>query len=286
MARRSGLGKGLEALIPESENHLIDHGVAIIPIDQITLNPRQPRKSINPEELSELASSIREHGILQPLTVARDSKTDQYTLIAGERRLKAAQLAGLTSVPVLFRQATEQEHIELALIENIQRTDLSPLETAEAYRQLNEEFGLSHELIAQQVGKSRTSITNTLRLLKLPDSIKSALLNGRISEGHARTLLALPTTQSQKATLDVILRKNLTVRQTEELIQELTGKRLSHSGGKQNTQPAELSAIEDRLRNILGTKVNLHNGKQGGRLVIYYYSEEELNSIIAQILKD
>jgi len=286
MPRRSGLGKGLEALIPENENHRVENGVAIIPIDQITLNPRQPRKNLNPGELSELAASIREHGIIQPLTVAKDSTTDLYTLIAGERRLRAAKLAGLTSVPVLFRQATEQEHLELALIENIQRTDLTPLETAEAYRQLNEEFGLSHELIAQQVGKSRTSITNTLRLLKLHDFVKSALVEGRISEGHARALLALPTTQSQKAALEVILSKNLNVRQTEELVQELTGKRTSHSETKQTNHTPEFSEVEEQLRNLLGTKVNLHNGKKGGRLVIYFYSEEELNSIINQILKD
>ena len=286
MARRMGLGKGLDALIPGGESSRGETGVESISIDNISTNPRQPRTKLNPDDLADLAASIKEHGILQPLIVSNDVQTGRYILVAGERRLRAALLAGLQSVPAIIRQVTDQEQLELALIENVQREDLSALDTAEAYKQLNEIFGLSHEAIAQQVGKSRTSVTNTLRLLKLPFPVRSALADGKISEGHARALLALPTSQVQFAALQTILRENLSVRQTEELVQRLSDDRSETAPRNSPPRQPDIEALEERLRNYLGTRVNLMHGKKSGRLVIHYYSEEELNAIITQILKD
>ncbi len=286
MAHRTGLGKGLDALIPGDSNDQREDSVLAVPIDKIQMNPRQPRTNINPDELADLASSIKEHGILQPLVVSREVASGLFTLVAGERRLKAAQLAGLTSVPAIVRQVSEQEFLELALIENIQRSDLNPLETAEAYRQLNEVFGLSHEAIAQQVGKSRTSVTNSIRLLKLPTIVRTALADGRISEGHARTLLALPTQPAQIAALQTILRENLNVRQTEELVQRMLGNRSAHALKGHKPRTPEILELEEKLQQQLGTRVSLLDSKNGGRLVIHYYSEEELNAIIGQILRN
>jgi ParB family chromosome partitioning protein len=286
MARRMGLGKGLDALIPGGESNRVETGIESIPIEKVSMNPRQPRTNMNPEDLADLADSIKEHGILQPLIVSKDAQGEGFTLVAGERRLRAALMAGLQAVPAIIRQVTDQEQLELALIENVQRTDLSPLETAEAYKQLNEVFGLSHEAIAQQVGKSRTSVTNTLRLLKLPIPVRAALADGKITEGHARALLALPTSQSQNAALQTILRGNLSVRQTEDLVQRLSGDRSDSLARNKTPRLPEIVAIEERLRNHLGTRVTLLHGKKSGRLVIHYYSEEELDAIISQILKE
>lgn len=236
------------------------------------------------ENLMELAQSIKEHGILQPLIVSHDPVTGQYTLIAGERRLRAAKLAGLESVPVIVRNVTDTERLELALIENVQRADLSALETAEAYRQLVEEFQLSHDEIAARVGKSRVSVTNTLRLLKLPATIQQALADGKITEGHARSLLALTTTQAQLAVLQVILKLDLNVRQTEELVRKYSGVKPDKPAEK----PAdpEIKAIEEKLQERLGTRVVLHHSSKGGTLVIHYYSDEELTGLLSQILKE
>ena len=285
MARKAGLGKGLGALIPGSESEEIKQfgGTSEIAVDLIIPNPHQPRQILNDEELAELASSIREHGILQPLIVSKEDLSEQYTLIAGERRLRAAKLAGLKNVPVLIRQVTEQQQLELALIENVQRSDLMPLETATAYQELADSFNLSHEDIAVRVGKSRVSVTNTIRLLKLPDTVKTALAGRKISEGHARALLALNSPQSQIAALNTILKNSLSVRQTEELVRNLGGKKTPQPT-KQTTSP-EIKAIEERLRNVLGTKVTLRHGKKGGRLVIHYYSNEELEALLEQITK-
>lgn len=283
MVRKGGLGKGLEALIPTESSSMLG-SATFAPINKISPNPRQPRQKILNESLQELASSIRLHGILQPLIVTYEPNSDRFILISGERRLRAAELAGLEMVPVIVHQATEQQRLELALIENLQRSDLSPLETAEAYRQLNNEFGLTHEEIAQQVGKSREAVSNTLRLLKLPALIQQTLAEGNITEGHARALLALPTTQSQLAALNSILKFNLTVRQTEELVKKLTGEKPPLI--PQKTPSAEDSSLEERLRNHFGTKVTLVHGKKGGRLVIHYFSDEELDALINQLLKE
>jgi ParB family chromosome partitioning protein len=193
-------------------------------------------------------------------------------------------MAGLESVPVIIRDASEQQRLELALIENLQRADLSPLETAGAYRALAEEFGLSHEEISERVNKSRVAVTNTLRLLKLPDNVREALASEQISEGHARALLALATSQAQKAVLQIILSRNLNVRQTEELVRMYAGERPQRQPKPE--PPPEIRSIEERLREFFGTRVTLKHGKKGGSLIIHYYSDEELNTLISQILKE
>lgn len=282
MSKHSGLGKGLDALIPAGESRLPESSVTLIATHLISPNPRQPRARFDPEELSELAASIREHGVIQPLILTRGPQPGGYTLIAGERRLMAARQAGLREVPAILREATEQQLVALALVENVQRADLGPLETAEAYRQLAEEFNLSHEAIASQVGKNRTTVTNTLRLLKLPADVQNALADGQISEGHARALLALPTPESQSAAVASILKHDLNVRQTEELVRKLSGQRPEKP--PKALPPAEIAAIEERLRQHLGTRVSLNHRRKGGTLVIHYYSEEELNAVINLIL--
>lgn len=282
MARKGGLGKGLDALLPSNGNN--ESGSTYVPIHKIVPNPHQPRSIHNAEELQELANSIREHGILQPLVVTPDAQVGQFILIAGERRWRAAGIAGLETVPVLVRQVTDRQMLEIALVENVQRSNLTPLETAEAYRQLNEDFFLSHDEIATRVGKSRVSVTNTLRLLKLPEAVLSALARNEISEGHARALLALSTPQSQIAALQTVISHNFSVRQTEELVRRLMGEKPPAAVPKQ-TQP-ELRELENRLRQSLSTKVMLRHGKKGGTIVIHYYSDEELNSIIGQIVHE
>jgi ParB family transcriptional regulator, chromosome partitioning protein len=284
MAQKSGLGRGLGALIPGGENALTENGVILVPVDLVFPNPRQPRSMMHPEELVELTTSIREHGVLQPLIVTPGDMEGRYVLIAGERRLQAARLAGLATVPVLIRQATDQQRLELAIIENVQRSDLSALEQAEAYRQLAEDFNLSHEDIAARVGKSRVAVTNTLRLLKLPDAVKNALIEGRVSEGHARALLALTSPEAQTAALRTVISQELNVRQTEELVRKL-------SGAKPTRKPAppaipEVAELEERLRTSLGTKVSLRAGRKGGTVTIHYYSDEELNALMGRLLKE
>ncbi len=303
MARKSGLGKGLDALIPsgfveargfdQEEAKAPDgqgtsgqgssgQGVQEIPVQSILPNPHQPRTNFDPNQLKELAESIREHGIIQPLLVTLGEQAGQYILIAGERRLLASRQAGLEKVPAIIREASEQQRVELALVENVQRADLSPLETAEAYRQLSEAFGMSHEQIAARVGKSRTAVTNTLRLLKLPESVQKALAEGAISEGHARALLALTSSAAQEAALQTIQKNDLNVRQTEELVRKLSGQKSARV--PKLALPPELTELEDRLRTRLGTRVSLiHHGK-GGTLVIHFYSDEELNALVEQLL--
>ena len=290
MAHRPGLGKGLDALIPNRESDQntsktkSQQGVQLIPIGNIQPNPQQPRSRLDEKGLKELSASIIEHGVLQPLIVSKSPNSDAYTLIAGERRWRAATIAGLSMVPVIERTVSEQGQLELALIENIQRTDLTPLEMAEAYRQLAENFSLTHEQIAERVGKSRTSVTNTIRLLNLPEQIRRALAENLISEGHARAILGLPTEQSQLAILSIILRDELNVRKTEDLVKKMSGERPST---KPKPAPqAEVSALENRLRNHFGTKVSVNDGKNGGKLVIFYYSDEELNAILEKILPE
>jgi ParB family transcriptional regulator, chromosome partitioning protein len=285
MAKRSGLGRGLDALIPAGDLAPVVMGTMEVPILSIQPNPFQPRTRQDPQTLADLVNSIREHGIIQPLLVRPDTNGKGYVLIAGERRWRAAQSAGLQLVPVIVREADNRTQLELALIENIQREDLSPLETAEAYRQLVDEFKLSHDEVARRVGKSRTAVTNTIRLLKLPQTVQSALAEGKISEGHARALLALTSTASQLAALNSILIKELNVRQTEELARKLNGERVA-SAKPRTPQSPEIQSLEERLRGQLGTKVSLHYTPKGGTLVIHYFSDEELNSIIAQILKE
>ncbi len=284
MARKGGLGKGLDALIPGDFSTPPVSADSFAPIASIVPNPRQPREIMNEDDLQDLANSIREHGILQPLIVTLEPLSGTYTLIAGERRLRAAKIVGLDKVPVIVRTATEQERLELALIENVQRADLSPLETAEAYQKLANEFNLSHEEIAARVGKGRVAVTNTMRLLKLPAQAKKALAQGQISEGHGRAILGLPTEQAQLSALHTIISLELNVRQTEELIRKLSGQKPPVLPIK----PVDPSVkeIEERLCEKLGTKVTLKHGQKGGTVTIHYYSEEELSGLLSRILPD
>jgi ParB family chromosome partitioning protein len=289
MPQHRGLGKGLDALIPGSTGAVPAQpspgGVVDAPLGSIRPNPRQPRTLIDPGSLEELAASIREYGVIQPLIVSRDDSGEGYTLIAGERRWQAARQAGLATVPVLVRQAGDEQLLELALVENIQRADLNALEEAHAFHQMAEEFGLSHEQIAARVGRSRAAVTNTLRLLKLAPAAQQALVDGSITEGHARALLGLDSSDAQEVALRVVISKGLNVRRTEELVRRLSGERLL-SRSRQVPSP-DLLALEERLRASLGTKVSLRSGSRGkGSVVIHYYSPEELDALLNRLLDE
>jgi ParB family chromosome partitioning protein len=275
MSARRGLGKGLEALIPMAEEPA--SGLTEIPVAAITPNPMQPRGAVDPDALAELAASIDRHGLIQPLIVTQQGP-ERYQLIAGERRWQAARMSGLALVPAIVKEATPQEALELALVENIQRADLNPLEEASAFKQLVDEFGLTQEQVADRVGKSRVAVTNTMRLLRLPAEAKQALADGTIREGHARALLALPTPEAQIAALKTVTGKALSVRQTEELVRRLVAEPPPPKE-KKPVSP-ETQALEEDFRGVLGTKVDLRRNRKGqGRLVIHFYSEEELQTI-------
>jgi ParB family chromosome partitioning protein len=289
MAQRKGLGKGLDALIPggkpasNTASGFVSSGgggVQQVSVDSIQRNPSQPRLTFKEDDLNELAASIREHGVIQPLIVL-PSSDGTYVLIAGERRLQASKRAGLKTVPVITREANNQELLELALIENVQRADLNAMEEAEAYRHLVEDFSLSHEMVAKRVGKSRVAVTNTLRLLGLADTVKQALVDGRITEGHARALLALSTQKAQASVLQTVMNLSLSVRQTEELVRKLAGQKpLKASKPK---RPADVNDVEKRLQKSLGTEVSLKYGKKGGSITIYYHSDEELDALLEKM---
>ena len=283
MSKRSGLGRGLDALIPtDSGSESTGAGILEVEIGAIQPNPRQPRATMDPDQLSELTESIRSHGVIQPLVVQPADSRGRYTLIAGERRLRASKQAGLELVPVIIHATSELGQLELALVENLQRADLNPLEAADGYRQLADDFGLSHEEIAIRVGKSRTAISNTLRLLKLSAAVREALTSAVISEGHARALLALATAQSQSAALETIVKRSLNVRQTEELVRRLQGDRRKTKDKKD--RPVEESALEGQLQESLGTRVTLRRGARGGSIVIRFFSDEELNALVDRLL--
>lgn len=292
MAKHIGLGKGLDALIPggfqpvnnlvtEPDNHL--PGLVNIPIEKISPNPRQPRSFFNEQHLAELADSIREHGMIQPLLVSRNHQEDSYTLIAGERRWQACKLANIATVPAIVRQTTDQQRLELALIENIQRQDLNALEEANAYRHLSEDFNLSHEVIAARVGKSRVTVTNTLRLLNLPDFVQNSLLSGEITEGHARALLGLSNPKAIESALHTVVSKKLTVRQTEDLVNLLKG--IQQPKKPASSPSADTIAIEEYLRLSINQKVNLKigNNKPSGSMTIYFSSEEEFQDLMVRL---
>ncbi len=280
--RTGGLGKGLDALIPggESKPSGGGNGVTQISVDLIQRNPRQPREKFDIEELESLAASIKEHGVIQPLIVS-PGKNGVYVLIAGERRLQASRKAGLKTVPVVIRHATDQQLLELAIIENVQRADLNAIEEAEAYQHLAREFRFSHEKIAERVGKSRVAVTNTMRLLDASAAVKQAVVDGRISEGHARAMLALTSAKAQEALLNQVMNLDLSVRQTEALAGKYSGKKPVVA--KKTAKGADVNDVERRLRASLGTKVALKHGKKGGTVTIYYYSDEELDSLLEKL---
>jgi len=288
MAHKPGLGRGLGALIPSvNDAEGTPSGVIEIAVTDIRANPRQPRLVRGQEalQLEELAASIKEHGVIQPLIVTRTQGPGApYTLVAGERRWRAAQLAGLSRVPAIVKEVSSQEMLEIALVENIQRNDLSPLEEAAAFQQLINEFGLTPDAVAERVGKSRVAIYNTLRLLKLPGQAQAALMQGEISEGHARTLLSLSSAVDQLAVLDEIKKHDLNVRQTEELIRRLNSPKTTEKKAQRDQRWQGAKEYEARLREALGTKVALMRSRKGGRIVIEFYSEEEFEAIYEKLI--
>lgn len=281
---KGALGRGLGALLPGT-----DQGVLQVEVELIDRNPQQPRDQIEPEALAELTNSIREHGVLQPLIVTRTvSHTGEisYRLIAGERRLQAARQAGLARVPVIVREATDSDRLQLALVENLQRADLSPLEEAHAYHRLIEEFGQTQEEVARHVGKGRVAVANAVRLLGLSDAIKGRLASGEITAGHARALLGTPDEQLRLGILRLILEQGLNVRQTEALVRETREASAQQREHRPASQPdPERESLEERLRAALGTQVQLVGGRNGGRIVIRYYDEEDLQEILAILLR-
>lgn len=263
-------------------------GLLDIPIHAISPNPHQPRQGMQLDALEALAASIREHGVLQPLVVTYAEERGSYNLIAGERRWRAALLAGCESVPAIIKEATSREMLELALVENLQRADLNPLEEAAAYRSLVEEFGMRQEEIAERVGKARSAVANSLRLLRLPAPVQESLALGLISEGHARAILQVPSEQEQLRLLEHIVADGLNVRQAESLARRLADRPTQPQAEEAPQQDAplynELNDLEDRFRSALGTKVQLSRSSRGGKLVIYFYSDEELDRIYGTIV--
>jgi len=288
MPRKTGLGKGLGALIPETSVWQGERdtgappqvGVAEVSVDAITPNPRQPRVTLDRVALQELADSIREHGLIQPLIVTQSA--NGYQLIAGERRWRAAQLAGLATVPVIVKEAAPQQMLELALVENLQRADLNPLEEAAAFRQLMDEFRLTQDKVAERVGRSRTAVANAVRLLKLPEPVKARLADGTISEGHARALQALESDAAMLKALATVTHNGLSVRQTEELVRRILAEPKTRT--KKVVASAETRSLEDRMRRALSTKVNLFRSRKGGKVIIHFYSDEELDAIYRRII--
>jgi ParB family chromosome partitioning protein len=277
--RSQGLGRGLASLIPQrSPGPPVTIEIAT---SRIGPNPHQPRKRFDPEGLASLAASITEHGILQPILVTET--LDGYQLVAGERRLRAAQAAGLERIPAVVRQLADREQLELALVENLQREDLDPLETADAYRQLIEEFGFSQDEVALRVGRARSTVANTLRLLELAPGVQAAVADGRLSEGHGRALGGLAT-ELQDRVLDSVIGQELSVRQTEELVRRLREPRPEPAGPSARPSDPELERVEEDLRRALGTKVSLARSRRGGRIVIEYYSDEELGRLYERLI--
>jgi ParB family transcriptional regulator, chromosome partitioning protein len=278
--RAFGLGRGLDALIPAGRD---ETGVLELPLDRIERSPNQPRADFDEGLLGELAASIAVHGVLQPVIV-RTLADGGYQLIAGERRLRAARLAGLETIPAVVRDASDgTDSLELALIENLQRADLNPIETALAYRELIDRFGLTHEAVARQVGKSRVAISNALRLLDLAPETKQAIVEGRITEGHGRALAAITIPELQRAVLGVVLERGLSVRQTEELVRRKREE--APASSERRSLGHDLVDLEAQLRGVLATKVGIVRTRRGGRLVIEFYSDEELDRLYSIITR-
>ncbi len=279
--RKGGLGRGLDALIQSHSDG--SGGIQEIDIDAVSPNPLQPREVFEPEALEALASSIRQHGVLQPIIITRGTTGSAFQIITGERRWRAARLAGLSTIPALIRDTSPREMLELALIENVQRADLFVLEEATAYRQLIDEFDLTQAEVAERVGKSRVAITNALRVLAAPDEIKAALVAREITEGHARALLGLTQPVDQVSALLMVIDRQLSVRQTEQLVRNWD-RTVTVGEHTRTAKDPEQELVLDRFRKALGTKVELKRGKTGGRLVIHYFSDEELNGLYQRIV--
>ena len=270
------LGRGLAALIPQRPPNT--SGSAEILLDRIRPNPRQPRLRMDDAALATLTASIREHGVIQPVLVTET--LDGYQLVAGERRVRAARAAGLERIPAVIRQVADREQLELALVENLQREDLDPLESARAYRQLIDEFGFSQEALAARVGRARSTVANTLRLLDLHATVQSAVADAVITEGHGRAIGGLPLEQQPTVVASVIA-QDLSVRQTEEFVRRIREPRATQQASV--IRDADAERVEEDLRRALGTKVSLARSRRGGRIVIEYYSDEELGRLYERL---
>lgn len=282
---KGGLGKGLGALIPQMNEYDLGN-TREVRLDDITPNPYQPRKEFNEEKLAELASSIREYGLLQPLVVKPVG--DRFLLIAGERRWRASRMAGLTTVPVVVNDADDRSLMAIALVENLQREDLNPLEAALAYRRLIDEFQLTQEEVAARVGKSRPAVSNTLRLLTLPEAVQTAVASGDLSEGHARALLGLSNESDVLSLWEQIREQGLSVRATEQQVRR-TVRGVSRETKKPasrvpSRKDADLVDVEDQLRTALGTQVRLKGDGSRGWIEIEYYGQEDLTRLLERIL--
>jgi ParB family chromosome partitioning protein len=275
--RHTGLGRGLEALIPQTGPA---GGAPVeIPISRIRGNPYQPRQQVERRTLESLASSIAIHGVLQPVLVTE--VLDGYQLVAGERRVRAAQMAGLDHVPAIVRQLAERDQLAVAIVENVQRADLNAIEEAHAYRQLADDFGLTQEEIAARVGRARSTVANTMRLLDLEPSVQQALSEGNVTEGHARAL-AGASPAGQRQLLEAVMARDLSVRQTEELVRRLRDRPTTRTGSTADPD-SEMERLEGDLRRALGTKVVLARSRKGGRIVIEYYSDEEFSRLFDRL---
>ncbi len=277
--RKRALGKGLEALIPAKDKAVFQEGYRMVSIQDIKPNPYQPRAKIQESEIKDLILSIKEKGVIEPLIVRRED--EKFVLAAGERRLRAAQLAGLKEVPVVIRDLTNQELLEIGLIENLHRKDLDPIEEANAYDELNKKFGLTHDQIAALVGKDRSTITNTLRLLTLPKKIRNYLRSGKLSQGHARTLLSIEDEIKMLQIAERIVKEEVSVRAAEALVKRLQRKPRILPGPEKS---ANLLILEDELSKLLHTKVTIDWKKNKGSITIHCFSLEDFTRIY-EILK-
>jgi ParB family chromosome partitioning protein len=280
--KSSGLGRGLASLIPTSSSSVSTQRE--IEVAAIAPNPEQPRRSFDPEELQHLADSIAAHGVLQPVVVVENGVG--YTLIAGERRLRAVGMLGIETIPAVVRTANDQERLELALVENIQRAELNALDEARAYRQLMDEFGLTQERVAERVGRSRPSVANTLRILETAPAVQQAVADGVISGGHAKAIAGLQTRAQQEVVLATVVSRSLSVRQTESLVQS------THDGDGRPSQRREravdpdIQRLETQMREALGTKVTIASGRTGGRITITWYDDEDLGRLVDRLTAD
>jgi ParB family chromosome partitioning protein len=282
----TGLGRGLASLIPQRPVGTPPAAAPLeIPIDRIRRNPYQPRQRVDEEELAQLAASVKVHGVIQPVLVTETA--DGYQLVAGERRLRAAQLAGLERIPAVVRQLADRDQLELALVENLLRSDLNPIEEATAFHQLLDEFNFTQDQLASRLGRARSTVANTLRLLDMREPVRQAVADGRLTEGHARAMAGLSESDEAQL-LELVVERDLSVRQTEELARRL---RDSHETATSTDQKAasrsadpDLERVEEELRTALGTKVSLARSRRGGRIVIEYYSDEELSRLYDRLV--
>lgn len=281
MSKKFGLGKGLGALIPENEDDIKEGSKLFIPLNKIKNNSDQPRKAFDNEKIAELAQSIKTHGIIQPLLVKK-ADNDEYIIVAGERRWRAAKMIGLKEVPVVVMDITEKEVLEISLIENIQRQDLNPIEEALSYKKLLTEFNVTQEELSKRIGKSRTTITNTMRLINLDKRVQQYLIEGVLSEGHGRAILGINNLDKQYEISQKAIDENLSVREIERLIKLLNeqNKRKDIEQKLKKEDNPYYREIKEKLQEHLGTKVNFTSNKNKGKIEIEYYSEEDLQRIL------